>query len=255
MIFNLLRIIVNNIKNKQLYDLEVKYWNLSLILFYHHERQFLELAKSYLRLKELLKTTKEKLQALSNGIFAIILAKYDNEQNDLLYRTLETEKKLLEQLPIFRQLLTLLTTKELIEWPLNEQMLNELKKFKFVGVVDNEQNDLIDLLKDKIIEHNIRVVAEYYNRISTKRLSTFLSIDTDQTESYVSRMVTDKEIFARINRLNGIIRFKENEYENKILNSWKSDTDKLLDLVDLSCHQIHKEMVINKSRKGKKSKN
>ena len=70
-------------------------------------------------------------------------------------------------------------------------------------------------------------------------------------------MVTDKEIFARINRLNGIIRFKQKQYENQILNEWKSDTDKLLDLVDLICHQIHKEMVIHKAKgkgKGKKSR-
>merc|ERR1712228_928037 len=132
---------------KKFYELEVKYWNLSLILFYHHNKQFLALSKSYFRLKELLKTNKEKLQALSNGIFAIILAKYDNESNDLLHRTLQREKKLLEQLPIFRQLLTLLTTKELIEWPLNKQMVDALNGF--VGVVDNAQNDLMSRLKDK----------------------------------------------------------------------------------------------------------
>merc|ERR1712228_724037 len=249
-------IVRNKISQKSLknfYELECKYWNLSLILFYHFNKQFLALSKSYFRLKELLKTTKEKLQALSNGIFAIILAKFDNEQNDLLHRTLLSEKKLLEQLPIFRQLLTLLTTKELIEWPLNEQMVNALNAFKFVGVVDNEQKDLMQRLKDKIIQHNVRVIAGYYNRISTKRLSSFLSIDVDATEEFVSKMVTDKEMFARINRLDGIIRFKKKETENQILNSWKSDTDKLLDLVDLTCHQIHKEMVIHKA-KGKKSK-
>ena len=64
----------------QHYDLEVKYWNLSLILFYHHDRQFLELAKSYFRLRALLTTTKEKVEALSNGVMAVILAKHGNEQ-------------------------------------------------------------------------------------------------------------------------------------------------------------------------------
>ena len=68
-------------------------------------------------------------------------------------------------------------------------------------------------------------------------------------------MITDKELFARINRLNGIIRFKQKQYENQILNEWKSDTDKLLDLVDLTCHQIHKEMVIHKAKGKGKGKN
>eukprot|EP00485_Elphidium_margaritaceum_P011845 CAMPEP_0202698690 /NCGR_PEP_ID=MMETSP1385-20130828/11935_1 /ASSEMBLY_ACC=CAM_ASM_000861 /TAXON_ID=933848 /ORGANISM="Elphidium margaritaceum" /LENGTH=470 /DNA_ID=CAMNT_0049355455 /DNA_START=49 /DNA_END=1458 /DNA_ORIENTATION=- len=205
---------------KNLYELEVKYWNLSLILYYHHERQFLSLAKAYFRLKELLPSTAEQLQALSNGVLALVLAPFGHEQNDLLHRTLAREKKLLEQLPMFRQLLTLLTTKELIEWPLDDALMAMLTAFKFVGVVDEQQSDLMTRLKEKAIEHNVRVVAEYYQRISTKRLATFLAIDVAQTESYVSRMVTDKEIFARINRLNGVIRFKEKQYPNATLNAW-----------------------------------
>merc|ERR1712176_836477 len=110
-------------------------------------------------------------------------------------------------------------------------MMDRLSHFKLVGVVDNEQSDLMDRLRDKVIQHNIGVVASYYNRISTKRLSQFLSIDIAKTEHYVSRMVT----------------------ENELLNAWKADTDKLLDLVDLTCHQIHKEMVIHKAKnKGNK---
>merc|ERR1712244_39496 len=117
---------------------------------------------------------------------------------------------------------------------------------------DNEQSDLMDRLRDKVIEHNIGVVAAYYDRISTKRLSQFLSIDIAKTEQYVSRMVTEKELFARINRLDGIIRFRRRQTENEMLNDWKADTDKLLELVDLTCRQIHKEMVIHKSKaKGK----
>merc|ERR1719436_563584 len=149
----------------------------------------------------------------------------------------------------------MLTTKELVQWPLTQQMMDRLTAFKLVGVVDDEQTDLMDRLRDKVIEHNIGVAAAYYERISTKRLSQFLSVDVAQTEKYVSKMVTEKELFARINRLDGIIRFRRKQTENEMLNSWKADTDKLLDLVDLTCHQIHKEMVIHKAKaKGKKGK-
>eukprot|EP01083_Nonionella_stella_P088195 245622_1 len=239
---------------KNLYDLECKYWNLSLILFYHHEAQYLALAKSYFRLKELLKRKEEKQSALSNGIFAMILAEYSNESNDLLHRTLVQEKKLLESLPILRQLLSLLSKKELIEWPLNKEMMDRLTGFAFVGVAADTKMDLVPKLKRKVIEHNIRVAAQYYQRISTQRLAQFLGCDVQQTENYVSTMVTDGHIFGRINRLDGIIRFKKIQYENKILNAWKSDTDKLLDLVDLTCHQIHKEMVIHKGKNKKRNK-
>merc|ERR1719385_581520 len=98
---------------KNLYELEVKYWNLSLILFYHHERQFLELSKAYFKL-------------------------------------LSTHKTLLEGLPVFRQLLTLLTTQELMEWPLPEDMMAKVSAFKFVGVVDAQQTQLMERLKERV---------------------------------------------------------------------------------------------------------
>ena len=80
-------------------------------------------------------------------------------------------------------------------------------------------------------------------------------------EKYLSKAVTDKMIFARIDRLDGIIRFKEKETTNSILNDWKSNIDSLLELVDTTVHQIEKEQVIrgsgkSKGKKGKKkSKN
>jgi len=235
-------------------DLELRYWNLSLILFYHDGRQFLELSKSYFRLRALLKSTKEQVQALSNGILALILAKRGNEERDLLHRTVSMEKKLLEQTPLLRQLVVMLTTSELIRWPLSEAMMERVGGFKFVGVVDEEQSDLMDRVRDKVIEHNIGVVAGYYERISTKRLSQFVAIDEAQTEQYVSKMVTEKELFARINRLDGIIRFRRKQTENEMLNEWKADTDRLLDLVDLTCHHIHKETVVHKQKGKAKAK-
>ena len=238
--------------------MEVKYWNLSVVLFYHGDREFLELSKSYFRLRALLRATKERVEALSNGVVAVILAKHGNEQRDLLHRTLSTEKKLLEEVPLLRQFVVMLTTSELIEWPLGEAMMGRLSRFKFVGVADGAQSDLMERVRDKVVEHNVGVVAKYYERISTKRLSQFLAVDVGRTESYVSKMVTEKELFARINRIDGTIRFRRRQTENEQLNEWKAKTDKLLDLVDLTCHQIHKEMVIHKDShdaKGKAKRN
>ena len=56
----------------------------------------------------------------------------------------------MEQLPLLRQLVVMLTTSELIQWPLNEAMMGRLSQFKLVGVVDNEQSDLMDRLRDKV---------------------------------------------------------------------------------------------------------
>jgi len=164
---------------------------------------------------------------------------------------MKTEKKLLESLPVFRELLVLLTTWELIGWPLPSAIHDNLTKFQFVGVVDKEQN-FSKLLQDRIIQHNIRVIAKYYNRISSKRLAQFLSIPVDETEKYLSELVNNGIIFARVDRLEGIIRFRAKETSNDILNEWKSNIDKMLDLVDTTCHQVNKEMVIHSAKNKKK---
>ena len=73
-----------------------------------------------------------------------------------------------------------------------------------------------------------------------------------EMEKYLSKAVTDKMIFARIDRLSGIIRFKEKETANSMLNDWRSNIEELLELVDNTTHQIDKEQVIHgKGKKGK----
>ncbi|ETO21990.1 hypothetical protein RFI_15212 [Reticulomyxa filosa] len=189
--------------------------------------------------------------ALANSVFALILAPFGNEQWDLLNKVIEAESKMLEQLPrityvIYRELLRLLTTWELVSWPLLPEMSEYLQAFRFTGVKDENQS-FGELLHDRVVQHNIRVVEKYYNQITTQRLAHFLG----ETEKYVSEMVNAGTIFARTDRLAGKIRFRKKETTNSVLNDWRSNIDKLLDLVDQTCHQIHKEMVIHSGKKDK----
>jgi len=133
-------------------------------------------------------------------------------------------------------------------------MHKTLLSFRFQGVHDEEQN-FEEPLHVKVMEHNIRVVCKYYRRITLKRLSHFLGVDETQAEKHVSNLVTSATIYARIDRLDGIVRFRKKETPSSILNDWRSNIDKLLDLVDSTCHQIHKEIVIHQGdKKGKKAK-
>lgn len=76
---------------------------------------------------------------------------------------------------------------------------------------------------------NLRVVAKCYTRISTKRLSEIMELTPEvwfaparhvatrasqrmrlplqKTEAYVSRLVNSKMIFAKIDRLAGVVNF------------------------------------------------
>lgn len=60
-------------------------------------------------------------------------------------------------------------------------------------------------------------------------------------------MVVSKALVAKIDRPMGIVCFQSAKDSNDILNSWSMNLEKLLDLVEKSCHQIHKETMVHKA--------
>lgn len=68
-----------------------------------------------------------------------------------------------------------------------------------------------------------------------------------EAEKHLSEMVVSKALVAKIDRPMGIVCFQTAKDSNDILNSWASNLEKLLDLVEKSCHQIHKETMVHKA--------
>ena len=68
-----------------------------------------------------------------------------------------------------------------------------------------------------------------------------------EAEKHLSDMVVSKALVAKIDRPVGIVCFQTAKDSNDILNSWAVNLEKLLDLVEKSCHQIHKETMVHKA--------
>lgn len=68
-----------------------------------------------------------------------------------------------------------------------------------------------------------------------------------ETEKHLSEMVVSKSLMAKIDRPLGMVSFQIAKDSNDILNSWSTNLEKLLDLVEKSCHQIHKETMVHKA--------
>ena len=58
-------------------------------------------------------------------------------------------------------------------------------------------------------------------------------------------MIFDKIIFARIDRLTGIINFNKRKNENETLNEWVGDVHKILGLVDSTTNLINREYEVH----------
>lgn len=96
-------------------------------------------------------------------------------------------------------------------------------------------------LRKRVIEHNVRVVAKYYTRIQMDRLTELLDLNEDETEKYISELVTSKTVYAKIDRPAQIVSFAKPRDADDVLNEWSQNMKSLLGLLERIDHLITKE--------------
>lgn len=96
-------------------------------------------------------------------------------------------------------------------------------------------------LRKRVIEHNVRVIAKYYTRIQMPRLTQLLDLTEDETEKYISELVTAKTIYAKIDRPARVVSFAKPRDADDVLNEWSGNMKSLLGLLERIDHLITKE--------------
>ncbi|CAH4029424.1 26S proteasome non-ATPase regulatory subunit 12 [Pieris brassicae] len=183
--------------------------------------------------------------ALIGSVVFLILAPYDNEQADLTHRL--KEDKELDKLPEYKQLLGLFMNPEIIRWNTlcssYEKMLRMTPFFKSSDEMGQERwNDL----KNRVVEHNIRIMSMYYTRITIQRMSELLGLSVTETEEALSQLVVSSVVRAKIDRPAGVVHFRLNMDSSDRLNEWSSNLNTLMQLVNKTTHLINKEECVHK---------
>ncbi|KAI8319746.1 hypothetical protein GQ54DRAFT_299094 [Martensiomyces pterosporus] len=228
-------------------DLKLRFYQL-MIEHDLHEENFLEVCRHYNHVYQT-KSIKEDAakwpEVLQNMVLYLVLSPYDNEQSDMLHRIKADHN--LERLELCTQLVKSFTTKELTRWPAVESIYGpEFRKTAVLSAQTEGGNARWKALRDRVIEHNIRVIAGYYTRASISRLTELLDLPADDVETFLSKGVVDGTIYARIDRPAGIVSFVKPRDGEEQLNEWASDVSKLLGLVEKTTHLIAKEEIVNK---------
>uniref|UniRef100_A0A674BKQ0 Proteasome 26S subunit, non-ATPase 12 n=1 Tax=Salmo trutta TaxID=8032 RepID=A0A674BKQ0_SALTR len=107
---------------------------------------------------------------------------------------------------------------------------------------------LIDTLRTVTagkVRGNIRIMAKYYTRITMKRMAGLLDLSIDESEEFLSNLVVNKTIYAKVDRLAGIINFQRPKDPNDLLNDWSHKLNSLMSLVNKTTHLIAKEEMIH----------
>merc|ERR1712007_385576 len=165
--------------------------------------------------------------------------------------TLEASK--LDKVPAFKQLIKVFLTNELAPWPLPNEA--ELRSHMVFQDTPHEGGAARwDLLKKRVVQHNIKTISEYYEQIHTKRLCELIGLGDDEAEAELSELVCSKFVYAKIDRPAGTIKFGRKQTYTDRLNDWSDSITKMLDLVENTCHLIQKEQMVHAARAKLKPK-
>ncbi|KAI1292302.1 26S proteasome non-ATPase regulatory subunit 12 [Halotydeus destructor] len=233
-------------------DLKLKYYEL-MITSDQHDDAYLKICKHFRAVfasKVIQENPVEKLRVLRNIVLYIILAPHDNEQSDLIHR-IKAEKSL-EDLPQYKELLNMFTNAELISW---SHLCKSYETLLRTGTADSPATGSLahdevgekrwKHLKNRVVEHNIRIMAKYYSRISFKRMSQLLDLTLEETEEVLSSLVVNKTVWAKVDRLDGVVNFTAYKDPNEVLNDWSGNINQLMQQISQINHLINKEEMVH----------
>ncbi|KAI0041896.1 26S proteasome non-ATPase regulatory subunit 12 [Auriscalpium vulgare] len=217
------------LKEKENEDLRLKYYDMMVQYGLRHHA-YLDVANYYYKVWETPSikedTNGKGKAALEHIVYYVALSPHDNQQSDMMHRLYNDSA--LEKLEVQYNLIKSFTTPELMRWPGIESVFGP-----FLRTTDVFQNDKHwEDLHTRVIEHNIRVIAKYYTRITLTRLTTLLDLTPNQTEETLARLVVAGTVWARVDRPAGIVNFRNKRSAEDVMNDWSSDMQKLLGLVE-----------------------
>ncbi|XP_067615076.1 26S proteasome non-ATPase regulatory subunit 12 isoform X1 [Eurosta solidaginis] len=187
---------------------------------------------------------KEKKEKLICAVLYCVLAPYDNEKSDMMAHLSKNKK--LEEIPAYSEILRLFMSKELINFDtFNVDFGSVLAENEMFLESTKHGRKCIAELKDRLIEHNIRIIAMYYSRIHLQRMSELLNLPSNRCEEYLSKLANSDTIRVKIDRPVGIVYFTTKKSASDILNNWANDVNQLMSLVNKTCHLINKEECIH----------
>ena len=230
-------------------ELKLQYYNL-MIRYHLHANDYLEVCRCYQAIYEAPQVAADAARwqaALKRIVLFVSLAPRSPMQQSLLSAALADKR--LSELPLHASLLKQLDTFEIIRWQalaaaLEPELAAEADVFS--GEAGAKRRADLAL---RVQEHNVHVVARYYSRINIARLAELLELPVSDTEARLSAMVSAKALHAKLDRPAGVVAFvaaSAGSAPDDMLNRWAASTEKLLGLVEVATHKIHKDATTHK---------
>eukprot|EP00041_Stephanoeca_diplocostata_P005700 m.66477 g.66477 ORF g.66477 m.66477 type:complete len:452 (-) comp15949_c0_seq1:99-1454(-) len=231
-------------KDESAQDLKLRFYQLNIQVALH-EAAYLDVCKYNREIFDTPSVQADEEQwkpALRDVIVFLVLSPYDNEQADLVARVAQESK--IDQIPAFKKLLHKFITKEIMPWQsVEKEFGDDLTQLAHFDKNSDGGKKRYEDFRGRVVEHNIRTMANYYTRISSKRLAALLELPEEQTEEFLSTLVVKHTVVAKINRPAGVVTFRQKQDAAAILEEWSASTTALMRQVDHAAHVIEKEQM------------
>jgi hypothetical protein len=214
------------VKDQKVEDAQLRLLFLDLLIRYHSEftKDFLAIADSWYETYKL----NHSGAALLNAIVSAVLAPHSPEQTRFCAQLQQVKD--LTLMPDAKSLLAVFLGRDLVPWAEFEP------KFEQIIPADNRE-----VMRQRVIEHSLRVVAMYYTNIRLARLAELEQITVNELEDRIVDLVFNEGFYAKIDRPKGIITFKRKQKVAEVADEFSSNIMKLCKLVDQAHSLIEKE--------------
>ena len=259
-------IVSNKIKRNHLDDegielLKIRFFRL-MILYYIHEKKYLDISKCYKILYDFVKSINDKLIEIQkkDNIKPKLIENYSQikRENDLdnLFENyvlflsicppeLETRNMLNELLVKYKKELDKnIHILFIVEKRLSDEIIiidnNLFNRFKDFEIFKKNQ-ELIKLFRKYWIQHDLSLFEKFFAKAHLKRISEMTSVPVEEVENEISDMVVNNYIFAKIDRIEKIVNFRKKTDHHDVLDNFNYDMDNMLKKIEETCHLINKE--------------
>eukprot|EP01062_Namystynia_karyoxenos_P055183 TRINITY_DN4590_c1_g7_i1.p1 TRINITY_DN4590_c1_g7~~TRINITY_DN4590_c1_g7_i1.p1 ORF type:complete len:488 (+),score=226.54 TRINITY_DN4590_c1_g7_i1:100-1563(+) len=135
-------------------------------------------------------------------------------------------------------------SKELIHWPQFAERNADLRQHPVFAAM-TEGDERWEALRLRVTQHNIKVISRYYQRLNLKRLAQLIDLDEARTEQSVCDMVIAKDLWARVDRIDGVVTFCKKKDATGATADWAQGVDHVLGQITTACHLIQKEYMVH----------
>lgn len=168
--------------------------------------------------------------------------------------------KNVELLSSFKHILKLFTTPEII--PMQFKHMDELSAlckelcsnapnssvfpYLFLSDQSDRFEELASTLRVRVIQRNIRVIAEYYTTMTLGRMCELCNLSMEEMELQLHDCAASGDVYLKIDRPNAIVCFGKPKKVDTILSAWNSDVQELLGIMETTSHLIQRENMVHK---------